>query len=73
MEESTMKKVLLLTLVAMMLLSMFVMSACKPKAEEAPVDEAAPVEEVTPAPVDTTQAPATEAAPAATTPAPAGK
>lgn len=43
--EESMKKVVLIALLAMMLLSMLAMSACKPKpAEEAPVEEVAPVE-----------------------------
>ena len=37
--EESMKKVILLALVAMMLLSMFAMSACKPKPQEEPMEE----------------------------------
>ena len=55
-----MKKVLLIALLAMMLISV-VLTACKPKAE-APVDEVAPVEEM--APADTTVAPAPAEVPA---------
>ncbi|PKN71941.1 MAG: hypothetical protein CVU50_09520 [Candidatus Cloacimonetes bacterium HGW-Cloacimonetes-3] len=62
-----MKKALLIALLAMMLISV-VLTACKPKVEEA-VDEVAPVEEV--APADTMVAPAADA-PAAPV-APAGK
>lgn len=49
-----MKKVILIALLAMMLLSMLAMSACKPKpAEEAVTEEVAPVEEAV---VDTLEA-----------------
>ncbi len=41
-----MKKITLLALIAMMLLSMLAMSACKPKPAEEPMTEEAPVEEV---------------------------
>jgi len=43
--EESMKKVILLTLIAMMLLSMLAMSACKPKPAEEPMVEEAPLEE----------------------------
>lgn len=56
MEESNMKKLILLALIAMMLIGMVAFSACKAKVEEeVPVEEVAPMEEA--APVDTVQAP----------------
>ncbi len=61
-----MKKVLLIALLAMMLISML-LTACKPKVEE-PAEEVAPIEEA--APADTMAAPAAEAP--ATPAAPAG-
>lgn len=51
-----MKKVLLLALIAMMLISMVSFTGCKPKAQEEVTEEVAPVEE--PAPVDTLAVPA---------------
>jgi len=59
-----MKKVLLITLLAMLLISTLV-TGCKQKAEE-PQEEVAPIEETTPAP-DTTVAP-TEGQTPTTTP-----
>ncbi|MCK9609743.1 MAG: hypothetical protein M0R67_00995 [Candidatus Cloacimonas sp.] len=60
-----MKKVLLITLLAMLLISTLV-TGCKQKAEE-PQEEVAPVEETTPAP-DTTVAPEQSQTPTTTTP-----
>ncbi|MDZ4122228.1 MAG: hypothetical protein U1C33_07380 [Candidatus Cloacimonadaceae bacterium] len=51
-----MKKILLITLIAMMLFSMVAFTGCKPKVQEEAVEEVAPVEE--PAPVE--EAPAEE-------------
>jgi len=68
--EESMKKVLLITLLAMLLISTLV-TGCKQKTEEPVTDETAPVEQTTPATPDTTMAPAQSQAPA--TPAPAGK
>jgi hypothetical protein len=63
--EESMKKVLLLTLVAMMLSSMLAMSACKPKpAEEPMTEEVAPVEE--PAMADSNMVPVEGEVPAET-------
>jgi PBP1b-binding outer membrane lipoprotein LpoB len=62
--EESMKKVLLITLLAMLLISTLV-TGCKKKAEE-PQEEVAPIEETTPAP-DTTVAP-TEGQTPTTTP-----
>lgn len=53
-----MKKIILIALLAMMLLSMLAMSACKPKPAEEPVtEEVAPVQEVAPV-VDSMATPA---------------
>ncbi|MDD3535822.1 MAG: hypothetical protein PHC50_06750 [Candidatus Cloacimonetes bacterium] len=41
-----MKKVILLALIAMMLLSMVAMTACKPKAEEVDAEDIAPAEDI---------------------------
>lgn len=67
-----MKKALLISIIAMMLLGSFLMTACKEKAqEETPVDEA-PTEETTPA--DTSVVvPAGDAAVPAPTDAPTTK
>jgi len=44
--EESMKKVLLIALLAMMMIGMLSMSACKPKPEEEPTEEVMPEEEV---------------------------
>ena len=54
--EESMKKLIVIALLAMMLLSMLAMSACKPKPAEEPMEEA-PMEEVAPV-VDTLATPA---------------
>jgi len=64
--EESMKKVLLITLLAMLLISTLV-TGCKQKAEEPQVEETTPIEETTPQ-VDTTIAPTQGETPATQTP-----
>ncbi len=59
-----MKKIVLITLLAMMLLSMLAMSACKPKPAEEPMIEEAPMD--APAMEDTTLVPVDGEVPAET-------
>jgi Na+-transporting NADH:ubiquinone oxidoreductase subunit NqrC len=61
-----MKKILLISLIAMMLLSMVAFAGCKPKAEQPATDEMAPMEEAAPV-VDTTVVVTPEATPAPAT------
>jgi flagellar basal body-associated protein FliL len=69
MEESKMKKALLLALIAMMLISMLAFSACKkdtPAEEVTPAEDMAPATDAVPTDAVPTDAPATDAAAPAT-------